>query len=102
VGITKARGSGEGTYFDAYVMTDSTPVTSSVSHGPCPRSGCSGKGTDGADLRGARCTAGGDADRGTSMTSKTVAALLADLEVTRRIRGPGVQRQPVLESLVQT
>jgi hypothetical protein len=36
------------------------------------------------------------ADRGTSMTSKTVAALLSDLEVTKSHSRPRVQRQPVL------
>ena len=42
------------------------------------------------------------ADRGTSMTSKTVAALLSDLEVTCvAFPAPGQQRQPLLGGLVQ-
>ena len=41
-------------------------------------------------------------DRGTSMTSKTVAALLSDLEVTCvALPAPGQQRQPLLRGLVQ-
>jgi putative transposase len=42
------------------------------------------------------------ADRGSSMTSKPVALLLADLGVTQsQLPGPRVQRQPVLRSAVQ-
>ena len=40
------------------------------------------------------------ADRGTSMTSKTVAALLWDLEVTRSHSRPKVSNDPYSEALV--
>ena len=42
------------------------------------------------------------ADRGTSMTSKTVAALLSDLEVSCvALPAPGQQRQPLFRGVVQ-
>src|ERR1700677_296515 len=103
LGHHQARGPGEGHLFrcvrdDRHLF----PLPRRCSR-PCPRVRCSGKGTDGADLVGAWRPQVVHADRGTSMTSKTVAALLADLEVTRSHSRPRVSNDnPYSESLFKT
>ena len=89
-------------YYDAYVMIDiySRYIVGARVHAARVRR--PGRGDDAAvfGLHGTPHVV--HADRGTSMTSKTVAALLADLGVTRSHSRPAVsQRQPVLRGLVQ-
>ena len=88
--ITKLAGPVKGTYFDAYVMIDiySRYLVGVDVH--AHESGVLAK-----ELMERVFTVHGvpqvvHADRGTSMTSKTVAALLADLEVTRSHSRPRV------------
>ena len=89
--ITKLAGPVKGTYFDAYVMIDIYSRYLVGVHVHAHESGVLAK-----ELMEQIFSVHGvpqvvHADRGTSMTSKTVATLLADLEVTRRarIRGHG-------------
>jgi transposase InsO family protein len=101
--ITKLAGPVKGTYFDAYVMIDiySRYIVGVEVHahesGPLAR-----------ELMEQVFTVHGvphvvHADRGTSMTSKTVAALLADLEVTRSHSRPRVSNDnPYSEALFKT
>ena len=56
--ITKLAGPVKGTYFDAYVMIDIYSRYIVGVHVHAHESGVLAKGTDGADFRGARCTAG--------------------------------------------
>ena len=101
--ITKLAGPVKGTYFDAYVMIDiySRYIVGVEVH--AHESGVLAK-----ELMEQIFTVHGvpqvvHADRGTSMTSKTVAALLADLEVTRSHSRPRVSNDnPYSESLFKT
>jgi putative transposase len=101
--ITKLAGPVKGTYFDAYVMIDiySRYIVGAQVH--AHESGVLAK-----ELMEQIFTVHGvphvvHADRGTSMTSKTVAALLADLEVTRSHSRPRVSNDnPYSESLFKT
>ena len=101
--ITKLAGPVKGTYFDAYVMIDiySRYIVGVEVH--AHESGVLAK-----ELMEQIFTVHGvprvvHADRGTSMTSKTVAALLADLEVTRSHSRPRVSNDnPYSEALFKT
>ena len=101
--ITKLAGPVKGTYFDAYVMIDiySRYIVGMQVH--AHESGVLAK-----ELMEQIFAVHGvpqvvHADRGTSMTSKTVAALLADLEVTRSHSRPRVSNDnPYSESLFKT
>jgi putative transposase len=101
--ITKLAGPVKGTYFDAYVMIDiySRYIVGVDVH--AHESGVLAK-----ELMEQIFAVHGvpqvvHADRGTSMTSKTVAALLADLEVTRSHSRPRVSNDnPYSESLFKT
>jgi transposase InsO family protein len=101
--ITKLAGPVKGTYFDAYVMIDiySRYIVGVQVH--AHESGVLAK-----ELMEQVFTVHGvpqvvHADRGTSMTSKTVATLLADLEVTRSHSRPRVSNDnPYSESLFKT
>ena len=88
--ITKLAGPVKGTYFDAYVMIDIYSRYLVGVHVHAHESGVLAK-----ELMEQIFAVHGipqvvHADRGTSMTSKTVAALLADLEVTRSHSRPRV------------
>jgi putative transposase len=101
--ITKLAGPVKGTYFDAYVMIDiySRYIVGVEVH--AHESGVLAK-----ELMEQVFTVHGvpqvvHADRGTSMTSKTVATLLADLDVTRSHSRPRVSNDnPYSESLFKT
>lgn len=101
--ITKLAGPVKGTYFDAYVMIDifSRYIVGVEVH--AHESGVLAR-----ELMEQVFAVHGvpqvvHADRGTSMTSKTVAALLADLEVTRSHSRPRVSNDnPYSESLFKT
>jgi putative transposase len=101
--ITKLAGPVNGTYFDAYVMIDiySRYIVGVQVH--AHESGVLAK-----ELMEQIFAVHGvphvvHAARGTSMTSKTVAALLADLEVTRSHSRPRVSNDnPFSESLFKT
>jgi putative transposase len=101
--ITKLAGPVKGTYFDAYVMIDiySRYIVGVQVH--AHESGVLAK-----ELMEQIFAVHGvphvvHAARGTSMTSKTVAALLADLEVTRSHSRPRVSNDnPFSESLFKT
>jgi len=101
--ITKLAGPVKGTYFDAYVMIDIYSRYIVGAHVHAHESGVLAK-----ELMEQIFTVHGvpqvvHADRGTSMTSKTVAALLADLEVTRSHSRPRVSNDnPYSESLFKT
>ena len=100
--ITKLAGPVKGTYFDAYVMIDIYSRYIVGVHVHAHESGLLAK-----ELMEQIFTVHGvpqvvHADRGTSMTSKTVAALLADLAGHPvAFAATGVQRQPVLGVAVQ-
>ena len=91
--ITKLPGPVKGTYFDAYVMIDiySRYIVGAYVH-------AEESGTLAVEMMKEIFAIHGiphvvHADRGTSMTSKTVAALLADLEVTNSHSRPeGLER----------
>ena len=101
--ITKLAGPVKGTYFDAYVMIDVYSRYLVGVHVHAHESGVLAK-----ELMEEIFAVHGvpqvvHADRGTSMTSKTVAALLADLEVTRSHSRPRVSNDnPYSESLFKT
>ena len=101
--ITKLAGPVKGTYFDAYVMIDIYSRYLVGVHVHAHESGVLAR-----ELMEQIFTVHGvpqvvHADRGTSMTSKTVAALLADLEVTRSHSRPRVSNDnPFSESLFKT
>ena len=101
--ITKLAGPVKGTYFDAYVMIDIYSRYIVGVHVHAHESGLLAK-----ELMEEIFAVHGvpqvvHADRGTSMTSKTVAALLADLEVTRSHSRPRVSNDnPYSESLFKT
>nr|WP_280369989.1 IS3 family transposase [Nocardia wallacei] len=101
--ITKLAGPVKGTYYDAYVMIDIYSRYIVGVHVHTHESGLLAK-----ELMPQIFAVHGipqvvHADRGTSMTSKTVAALLADLEVTRSHSRPRVSNDnPFSESLFKT
>ncbi|WP_442971412.1 IS3 family transposase [Rhodococcus sp. EPR-157] len=101
--ITKLAGPEKGKYFDAYVMIDIYSRYIVGVHVHNHESGVLAK-----ELMEQIFAVHGvphvvHADRGTSMTSKTVAALLADLEVTRSHSRPRVSNDnPYSESLFKT
>jgi putative transposase len=101
--ITKLPGPAKGVYYDAYVMIDIYSRYIVGAHVHAHESGVLAK-----ELMEQIFTVHGipqvvHADRGTSMTSKTVAALLADLEVTRSHSRPRVSNDnPYSESLFKT
>lgn len=101
--ITKLAGPVKGTYFDAYVMIDIYSRYLVGVHVHAHESGVLAK-----ELMEQIFAVHGvpqvvHADRGTSMTSKTVATLLADLEVTRSHSRPRVSNDnPYSESLFKT
>lgn len=101
--ITKLAGPVKGTYYDAYVMIDIYSRYIVGVHVHAHESGVLAK-----ELMERIFAVHGvpqvvHADRGTSMTSKTVAALLADLEVTRSHSRPRVSNDnPYSESLFKT
>jgi putative transposase len=101
--ITKLAGPVKGTYFDAYVMIDiySRYIVGVQVH--AHESGLLAKELmeQVFDVHGVPRVV--HADRGTSMTSKTVAVLLADLEVTRSHSRPRVSNDnPYSEALFKT
>lgn len=101
--ITKLAGPVKGTYFDAYVMIDIYSRFIVGVHVHAHESGVLAR-----ELMEQIFSVHGipqvvHADRGTSMTSKTVATLLADLEVTRSHSRPRVSNDnPYSESLFKT
>jgi transposase InsO family protein len=101
--ITKLAGPVKGTYYDAYVMIDIYSRYIVGIHVHAHESGVLAK-----ELMEQIFSVHGvpqvvHADRGTSMTSKTVAALLADLEVTRSHSRPRVSNDnPYSEALFKT
>jgi putative transposase len=101
--ITKLPGPVKGVYFDAYVMIDIYSRYIVGVHVHTHESGVLAR-----ELMEQIFAVHGvpqvvHADRGTSMTSKTVAALLADLEVTRSHSRPRVSNDnPFSESLFKT
>lgn len=101
--ITKLAGPVKGTYFDAYVMIDIYSRYIVGVHVHAHESGVLAK-----ELMEQISSTHGvpqivHTDRGTSMTSKTVAALLADLEVTRSHPRPRVPNDnPYSETLFKT
>ena len=99
--ITKLAGPVKGTYFDAYVMIDIYSRYLVGVHVHTHESGVLAK-----ELMEQIFTVHGvpqvvHADRGTSMTSKTVAALLADLEVTRSHSRPRVSNDNPFSDYVE-
>lgn len=101
--ITKLAGPVKGTYFDAYVMIDIYSRYLVGVHVHAHESGVLAKELMEQIFRVHGVPQVVHADRGTSMTSKTVAALLADLEVTRSHSRPRVSNDnPYSESLFKT
>ena len=101
--ITKLAGPVKGKYFDCYMMVDIHSRFIVGAHVHATESGVLAvemmKGIFG--IHGIPQVV--HADRGTSMTSKTVAALLSDLEVTRSHSRPRVSNDnPYSESLFKT
>ena len=100
--IAKLAGPVKGTYFDAYVMIDIYSRYLVGVHVHAHESGVLARELMEQIFRVHGVPQVVHADRGTSMTSKTVATLLADLEVTRsHSAATGVQRQSVLGVAVQ-
>jgi putative transposase len=101
--ITKLRGPVKGSYFDAYVMID---IYSRYIVGACVHAGESAVLAE--EMMQEVFTIHGTprvvhADRGTSMTSKTVAALLTDLGVVRSHSRPRVSNDnPYSEAWFKT
>ena len=101
--ITKLAGAVKGTYFDAYVMIDIYSRYIVGVHVHTHESGVLAKELMEQIFKVHGVPQVVHADRGTSMTSKTVAALLADLEVTRSHSRPRVSNDnPYSESLFKT
>jgi transposase InsO family protein len=101
--ITKLAGAVKGTYFDAYVMIDIYSRYIVGVHVHTHESGFLAKELMEQIFKVHGVPQVVHADRGTSMTSKTVAALLADLEVTRSHSRPRVSNDnPYSESLFKT
>lgn len=98
--ITKLAGPVKGTYFDAYVMIDIYSRYIVGVHVHAHESGVLAKELMEQIFKVHGVPHVVHADRGTSMTSKTVATLLADLEVTRSHSRPRVSNDnPYSESL---
>ena len=101
--ITKLAGPVRGTYFDAYVMIDIYSRYLVGVHVHAHESGVLARELMEQIFRVHGVPQVVHADRGTSMTSKTVATLLADLEVTRSHSRPRVSNDnPYSESLFKT
>ncbi len=101
--ITKLAGPVKGTYYDAYVMIDIYSRYIVGVHVHAHESGVLAKEMMEQIFNVHGIPQVVHADRGTSMTSKTVAALLADLEVTRSHSRPRVSNDnPYSESLFET
>ena len=101
--ITKLAGPVKGTYFDAYVMIDIYSRYLVGVHVHAHESGVLARELMEQIFRVHGVPQVVHADRGTSMTSKTVATLLADLEVTRSHSRPRVSNDnPYSESLFKT
>ncbi len=101
--ITKLAGPVKGTYFDAYVMIDIYSRYIVGAHVHAHESGVLAKELMEQIFKVHGVPQVVHADRGTSMTSKTVAALLADLDVTRSHSRPRVSNDnPHSESLFKT
>ena len=101
--ITKLPGPTKGVYYDAYVMIDIYSRYIVGAHVHAHESGVLAEElmTEIFGVHGIPTVV--HADRGTSMTSKTVAALLADLGVTRSHSRPSVSNDnPYSESLFKT
>ncbi len=101
--ITKLPGPTKGVYYDAYVMIDIYSRYIVGAHVHTHESGVLAEElmTEIFGVHGIPAVV--HADRGTSMTSKTVAALLADLGVTRSHSRPSVSNDnPYSESLFKT
>ena len=101
--ITKLAGPTKGTYYDAYVMIDIYSRYILGVHVHAHESGVLAEELMKQifGIHGIPTVV--HADRGTSMTSKTVAALLADLGVTRSHSRPSVSNDnPYSESLFKT
>ena len=101
--ITKLAGPVKGTYFDAYVMIDIYSRYLVGVHVHAHESGVLARELMEQIFRVHGVPQVVHADRGTSMTSKTVATLLADLEVTRSHSRPRVSNDnPYSESAFKT
>jgi putative transposase len=101
--ITKLAGPVKGTYFDAYVMIDIYSRYLVGVHVHAHESGVLARELMEQIFKVHGVPRVVHADRGTSMTSKTVATLLADLEVTRSHSRPRVSNDnPYSESLFKT
>lgn len=101
--ITKLRGPAKGSYFDAYVMIDiySRYIVGACVHVTETAVLAQEMMTEIFTIHGTPQVV--HADRGTSMTSKTVAALLADLGVTRSHSRPRVSNDnPFSEAWFKT
>jgi len=101
--ITKLPGPTKGVYYDAYVMIDIYSRYIVGAHVHTHETGVLAEElmTEIFGVHGIPAVV--HADRGTSMTSKTVAALLADLGVTRSHSRPSVSNDnPYSESLFKT
>ena len=90
LGHHQTRGTGKGTYFDAYVMIDIYSRYIVGVHVHTHESGVLAKELMEQIFKVHGVPQVVHADRGTSMTSKTVAALLADLQFTRSHSRPRV------------
>ena len=101
--ITKLPGPVKGVYFDAYVMVDIYSRYIVGAHVQTRESGALAVEFMSEIFAVHGIPSVVHADRGTSMTSKPVAALLADLEVTRSHSRPKVSNDnPYSESLFKT
>jgi putative transposase len=100
--ITKLRGPSKGSYFDAYVMID---IYSRYIVGACVHVTETAVLAEDMMMRRTFTIHGTPhvvhADRGTSMTSKTVAALLTDLNVTRSHSRPRVSKDNPFSDYVE-
>jgi len=101
--ITKLAGPAKGIYYDAYVMIDIYSRYIVGVHVHNTELGVLAKELMQQIFKTHGVPLVVHSDRGTSMTSKTVAALLADLEVTRSLSRPRVSNDnPFSESLFKT
>lgn len=101
--ITKLPGQAKGIWYDAYVMIDiySRFIVGAHVHSCEAAPLAADMMRDVFDLHGTPQVV--HADRGTSMTSKTVARLLADLDITRSLSRPRVSNDnPFSESWFKT
>jgi putative transposase len=101
--ITKLAGPTKGTYYDAYVMIDIYSRYIVGVHVHNTELGVLAKELMEQIFKTHGVPLVVHSDRGTAMTSKTVAALLTDLEVTRSLSRPRVSNDnPFSESLFKT